>query len=72
MKATQSLFVYIKLPVTAAIALIRKASTLPMHQHAVMIGALLGDAGCYRTTKSLNSNSRLEFSFGQHRLEFAT
>lgn len=32
---------------------------------------LLGDAGCYRTSKSLTSNSRLEFSFGQHRLVFA-
>lgn len=36
-----------------------------------MIGLMLGDAGCYRTTKSKSSNSRVEFSFGVDQLSFA-
>jgi hypothetical protein len=39
--------------------------------HERIIGFLLSDAGVYRTTKSLNSNCRLEFSFGKNRIEFA-
>ena len=72
MKFTNTLFKNTKFLVTDAIALIRKAPKLPTHLHEIMIGLLLGDAGVYRTTKSMTSNSRLEFSFGQYRLEFAT
>ena len=61
----------IKTSVPDAVKLIRLAPKLPDHLHNLVIGCLLGDAGCYRTTKSLNSNSRLEFSFGQHRLQCA-
>jgi hypothetical protein len=71
MKPTLSLLKYVKAEVSARVAMIRKAAYLPSHLNNIMIGVLLGDAGCYRTTKSLSSNSRLEFSFGQHRALFA-
>jgi len=71
MKHTLILFSNIALPVTNTVLALRKAITLPVHLHNLMIGLLLGDAGVYRTTKSLTSNSRLEFSFGQHRIIFA-
>lgn len=73
MKFTNILFKNIKLPVSDAVALIRKATTrLPAQLHEIIIGVLLGDAGVYRTTKNTTSNSRLEFSFGQDRVKFAT
>lgn len=50
---------------------LRKLLTLPTALHEALIGMLLGDAGCYRTSKSLTSNSRIEFSFGKDRLVFA-
>lgn len=71
-KLTTILFKNVKFPVAENVLMKRQATTLPVHLHEVMIGALLGDAGVYRTTKSLKSNSRLEFSFGQHREEFAS
>jgi hypothetical protein len=72
MKATRVMLRNIKLPVSLGVKFIRQASSLPSHLNNIMIGVLLGDAGCYRTTKSLTSNSRLEFSLGQHRFVFAT
>lgn len=72
MKITTTLFKYVKTTVAVDVLLKRQASMLPKHLHEIMIGALLGDAGVYRTTKSLKSNSRLEFSFGQDREEFAS
>lgn len=71
MKSSSRLLVYVKTKVSDEVAKMRMAVSLPTHLHNVMIGVLLGDAGCYRTTKSLNSNSRLEFSFGQQRIQFA-
>lgn len=50
---------------------LRKLTSLPLALHQAVIGMLLGDAGCYRTSKSPTSNSRLEFSFGKDRLAFA-
>lgn len=49
---------------------LRALTSLPSDLDSAIIGMLLGDAGCYRT-KGDTSNSRLEFSFGKDRLEFA-
>lgn len=49
---------------------LRKLTSLPYELHQAVIGMLLSDAGCYRT-KGPTSNSRLEWSFGQHRADLA-
>lgn len=71
MKQTIILLSNIKLPISSIVMGLRQGTSLPVPLHNLMIGLLLGDAGVYRTTKSLTSNSRLEFSFGQHRILFA-
>jgi hypothetical protein len=50
---------------------LRQLTSLPTALNDAIIGMLLGDAGCYRTSNSPTSNSRLEFSFGRQRLVFA-
>lgn len=50
---------------------LRALTSLPSELSEAIIGMLLGDAGCFRTSKSPTSNSRLEFSFGKDRFVFA-
>lgn len=71
MKHTFIILSNIKLPISSAVMVLRQGLSLPLPLHNLVIGLLLGDAGVYRTTKSPTSNSRLEFSFGQHRILFA-
>lgn len=50
---------------------LRALTSLPSDLSEAIIGMLLGDAGCFRISKSPTSNSRLEFSFGKDRFLFA-
>jgi hypothetical protein len=50
---------------------LRTLKDLPLKLISILIGIMLGDGGIYRSTHSLNSNSRFEMSFGQHSEVFA-
>lgn len=49
---------------------LKQLSELPTHVHNALIGMVLSDAGLYKTG-GVNSNCRLEFSFGRAREAFA-
>jgi len=68
---TLILFRYASVNLTAATVEARAMKQLPKDLHDAVIGMLLGDAGAYRTSSSLTSNTRLEFSFGSGRELFA-
>lgn len=70
--ATSSFFTRSKFTgISPKVRELRKLTSLPSDLHQAIIGMLLGDAGCFRTSKSPTSNSRLEFSFGKDRHVFA-